>query len=240
MALMEKIVADTLVMNKRGQRICNLSIAPESGPTSTNSRAREDVVDRVVVTLCKEALSKKQQVLLFMPTKHGCVVACALIADALRHCEAGGVSNTNSNVSLLSDIADNSNSLEQQQSLKISAGRAKATEELLTCNKCCDPRLRSSILVGVAYHHAGLTQIERLIVEDAFREGFIDVLVATSTLAAGVNLPAGRVIIRSLQLGVDALDVVHYKQMVSAVQGSILYTFIRCIYAVICAISHYR
>ena len=44
--------------------------------------------------------------------------------------------------------------------------------------------------------------------------GAVSVLVATSTLAAGVNLPAGRVIIRSLKIGAETLGVVQYRQMV--------------------------
>lgn len=49
--------------------------------------------------------------------------------------------------------------------------------------------------------------------EECFRKGLIFVLTATTTLAVGVNLPAHRVIIHSLKIGRDKLDVLHYKQM---------------------------
>ena len=56
--------------------------------------------------------------------------------------------------------------------------------------------LRQSVLDGVAFHHAGLSREDKNRVEQWFREGKIQLLFSTSTLAWGVNLPARCVVIR--------------------------------------------
>lgn len=65
--------------------------------------------------------------------------------------------------------------------------------------KLKDPKLKSSIVHGIAYHHAGLALTDRHLIEDAFRQSLIKILLSTSTLAMGVNLPAHLVIIKSTQ-----------------------------------------
>ena len=56
--------------------------------------------------------------------------------------------------------------------------------------------LQAPLLRGIAYHHAGLDASDRKLVENAFTDGKVTVLCATSTLAMGVNLPAHLVIVK--------------------------------------------
>jgi helicase len=58
--------------------------------------------------------------------------------------------------------------------------------------------LKSMVRNGVSFHHAGLSGETRTRIEKGFKDGLLKVLVATPTLAAGVNLPARVVVIRDL------------------------------------------
>jgi len=79
-------------------------------------------------------------------------------------------------------------------------------------------RLGNCIKNGTAFHHAGITNKQRILVEDAFKGGLIKVIVATPTLAAGVNLPSRTVIIRDVKryggVELDYIPVLEYKQQV--------------------------
>lgn len=60
-------------------------------------------------------------------------------------------------------------------------------------------KLKECSIHGVSFHHAGLTRHDRLAIENAFKENHLKVLVATPTLAAGINLPARRVVVRDVK-----------------------------------------
>ncbi|HUR60756.1 MAG TPA: DEAD/DEAH box helicase [Candidatus Thermoplasmatota archaeon] len=79
-------------------------------------------------------------------------------------------------------------------------------------------KLHKLARAGVAYHTAGLDGAQRRFVEKQFRAGLLKVLCATPTLAAGVNTPARRVIVRDLTRfemgeGSRPLPVMEVRQM---------------------------
>ena len=79
--------------------------------------------------------------------------------------------------------------------------------------------LADAVEKGAAFHHAGLSRDHRSLVEAGFRDRLIKVVCATPTLAAGVNTPSRRVVVRDWRRydgtagGMQPLSVLEVHQM---------------------------
>ena len=69
----------------------------------------------------------------------------------------------------------------------------------LNLSRVKDEALREALSFGIGLHHAGLVEADRQLAEELFANNKIQVLVATSTLAWGVNLPAHLVVVKGTQ-----------------------------------------
>lgn len=97
----------------------------------------------------------------------------------------------------------------------------EASKKILDASEHTDliKTLSSLLKKGVGFHHAGLNQNCREIIETQFRNGKIKLLASTPTLAAGVNLPAQRVVISNIarydvRSGTNKpISILEYKQL---------------------------
>uniref|UniRef100_A0A516IJI0 Helicase and polymerase-containing protein TEBICHI n=1 Tax=Turnera subulata TaxID=218843 RepID=A0A516IJI0_9ROSI len=142
-----------------------------------------------IVELCNEVVQEGHSVLIFCSSRKGCESTARHVSKYLKQYSVTSHED--------SEFADT----------------ASAIDALQRCPAGVDPILEETLPSGVAYHHAGLTVEEREIIETCYRRGLLRVLTATSTLAAGVNLPARRVIFRQPRIGRDFIDGTRYKQM---------------------------
>ena len=172
---------------------CNFQVIKEL-KTSSSSNDEEDIA-----LICHEKIQKSHSILIFCPTKAWCEKLAQTLSEApflQRFCANDVQKRVNKSIKL--DIT----------------GLNGVCEQLRRTQVGLDPVLAKTIPVGVAFHHAGLTFDEREIIEEAFRQSLLRILVATSTLSSGVNLPAHLVIIRTPVFHQSVLDTLIYKQMV--------------------------
>jgi len=148
--------------------------------------------DKALDTLVLDSITKGGQVLIFVNTRKSTV--------SVAH--------------KLGDVVAKSLSDEEKKNLKklISSIKRDALEFT-----SFDTNLSSCVENGVAFHNAGLSSVQRRIVEQGFKNRLIKCIVATPTLAAGVNIPAQRVIIRDLwrydpNFGMHSIPILEYKQ----------------------------
>ncbi len=101
--------------------------------------------------------------------------------------------NTESGSEKLATVVSKTLGVKEKEALK------KLADEILNVldkpTSQCE-RLARQVEQGVAFHHGGLVNKQRNLIENAFRDGRIKAICATTTLAYGVNLPAHTVVVR--------------------------------------------
>uniref|UniRef100_A0AAF5D4A8 Uncharacterized protein n=1 Tax=Strongyloides stercoralis TaxID=6248 RepID=A0AAF5D4A8_STRER len=157
-------------------------------PGQINNNSYYDSRDSSGILPFLKPLIPNQSVLIFCPTKDSCENLCSLLSEILA--EDPVYADNDPRKEDLIEMIRNDNG-----------------------GRICEI-MEYGILVGVCYHHSGITVEERDRIETAFKSGILHTLCATSTLAAGVNLPARRVIIKDPFLHNEIMSKSQYIQMV--------------------------
>jgi len=144
-------------------------------------------VTNAVTALAIETAQAGYGALVFCCSRQACQGNAALITDAMPDIDSIDVSILDRRKDVIADL----------QSLPTGL----------------DPVFQRTIIKGVAFHHAGLTTEERDIVAAAYDQGILRVMVATCSLAAGINLPARRVILHGARMGRDMVGPAMLRQM---------------------------
>jgi len=154
---------------------------------ASNHSELKDPVMNAVVALTNETVRAGYGVLVFSSSRAGCESDALLISRTLPTFQEADLGVQQKRADLLSDLRNLSTGL--------------------------DPKLEQTIPAGVAFHHAGLTTEERELVANAYDSGVLKVCVATCSLAAGINLPARRVILHNARMGRDLVGPAMLRQM---------------------------
>ncbi|KAI0459378.1 P-loop containing nucleoside triphosphate hydrolase protein [Xylaria acuta] len=147
----------------------------------------QDPVLNAVVALANETARSGYGVLVFCSSRQGC----------------------ESDAHLISKVLPQANELDTIVLEK----RSELLDDLRSLSTGLDPILAETILAGVAFHHAGMTTEERDLISTAYDGGALKVVVATCSLAAGINLPARRVILHNARMGRDLIGPSMLRQM---------------------------
>lgn len=158
-----------------------------------SKRAIKAKIKDELAALTIDTLREKGQVLVFVSTRRSAQTAAVLVAKNVREFL----------------------SAEECKELAAVAKHIEGAlgESTRTCRLLAD-----CVRKGSAFHHAGLHHAQRKAIEDAFKQNLIKVICATPTLAAGVNLPSRRAIIRDYRryiepYGMQFIPVLEFHQM---------------------------
>ncbi len=172
------------------------SIGPTTEETLPKPRTLEGKKTKITNAILEDTILDGGQMILFVKTR----------ASAEKEARELGVKRAKT-LSSIEELADEKEALDK---LAKSISKGEDSSSL-------SDRLSNAVKGGVAFHHAGLTGRQRSIIEQAFKERILKCICATPTLAAGVNLPARRVVIRDYTrwdgTGTTDLSVMEIQQM---------------------------
>ena len=207
--LVERLVVDTDICDSTGNVECSIdAIAATLLPSMIHDKAYAKY--KTLVSICIDGLRNGQQVLIFCSTKALCQKICSTLTTLFEGYDSS-IWDARREVSDEWKVLTHASN--KMNSTTISEGRSTSIFKIKEESGTYSNALCAGIASGVAYHHSGLSIKEKDVVEKSFRQGILSILCATTTLATGVNLPAGRVIIASMEIGGEMLDVSHYRQM---------------------------
>jgi len=150
----------------------------------------EEISDSAAVNLSLDTIKISKQALVFVNTKRSAEKTAEDIAKKIK--------------------------LRDAEIFELTRISEEAYNVLSQPTKQCE-RLADCLKKGVAFHHAGLTHKQKEIIEDNFKAGKIKIISCTPTLAAGLDLPAFRAILKDLKRyshrGMAYIPVLEYLQM---------------------------
>ena len=188
--LVEHVVADGAVFANRAAGFERVRVVPEIASAAQLDTAEVPLADRVALALVVESASEGHSCLAFCPSRN----KTEALALALRR------------VASLWSIG-----LPTAATRKVAEARARLLNKLFAAAEGAPPPgLARAAEAGIAYHHAHMRAKEKEAIEEAFKDGALLVLCCTTTLAAGVNLPARRVVILE---GAHPIRPASYRQM---------------------------
>lgn len=162
-------------------------VSPTRVIQSSEHNELRNPLTNAVVSLAIETAKAGYGALIFCSGRQGCQWTASLVSEAMP---------------VLSDVDE-----------KVLDRRKDVISDLRSLPVGLDDTLDKTVMKGVAFHHAGLTVEERDIVAEAYDKGVISVIVATCSLAAGINLPARRVILQGARMGRDLIGPALLRQM---------------------------
>jgi helicase len=155
-------------------------------------KERIEFSEDAIVSLSRDCLKKGKQALIFCNTRPKSVAVAKKLAQIVEK-----------------TLLEKEKKFLSKKSLEILNTLETPTEQCRILSKLVEK--------GVAFHNAGMLSRQRQIVESLFRKRLLKIISATPTLAAGINVPAFRVIIPSVYrytvAGQQKIPVREYKQM---------------------------